>query len=90
MDEALGEVGVDAPIALFVGIGQGAARHGAPDAHVVELGALGAQAGFDVAQALSIGELGEGHAAVVLDTPEALDPAVALIALDAPPKGRHR
>ena len=36
---------------------QRAARYIAPDAHVVELGVLGAQTGLDVAQALAIGEL---------------------------------
>ncbi len=61
-DQGLSEVGMDAPVAQLVGVGQGAARYIAPDAHVVELGILGTQTGLDVAQALAIGELGEGHA----------------------------
>ena len=36
-DQALREVGMDAPVALLVGVGQGAARDMAPDAHVIEL-----------------------------------------------------
>ena len=41
-DQRLGEIGIDAPIAPFVGIGQGGARDMPADAHVVELGLLGA------------------------------------------------
>jgi hypothetical protein len=81
---------MDAPIAQLVGVGQGAARYVAPDAHVVELGVLGAQTGLDVAQALAIGELGEGHAAVLVETTEALDPMLAPIPMNTASEGMHR
>ncbi len=55
-DQGLGEVGVNAPVAPFVGIGQGGARDISADAHVVKLARLGAPADFDVAQALAIGQ----------------------------------
>ena len=58
-DQRLGEVGMDAPVAPLVGVGQGGAGDAPADAHVVELGVLGAQAGLDVAQALAIGQLRE-------------------------------
>ena len=45
-DERLGKVGVNAPVAALVGIGQSTARHPALDAHVVELARLRAQARF--------------------------------------------
>jgi hypothetical protein len=85
-DQGLGEVGMDAPVALLVGVGQGAARHIAPDTHVVELGVLGAQAGLDVAQALAVAELGEGHAQVLIETGKALHLVMAAIALDRAPE----
>src|SRR5215216_6348462 len=50
------------PVPLLVGIRQGAARDRASDPHVVEPVGHGAQTGFDVAQALAVGELGEDHA----------------------------
>jgi hypothetical protein len=56
-DENLSEVGVDAPVAVFVGIGQRAPRDRTAKARVVELLAKGAEAGLDVPQALAIGQL---------------------------------
>jgi len=82
-DERLGEVGIDPPVAAFVGIGQRAPRDRSADTHVVELGMLGAQAGFDVAQALAIGELRKGHAQILVETAEALELVLAAIARDA-------
>lgn len=53
LEESLREVGVDAPIAVLVGVDQGASRNGAaPKAQVVELVGYGSETGFNVAQAL--------------------------------------
>ena len=60
-DEDMGEVGEDAPVAIFVGVGEGAAGSGLTDAGVIELGAKGREAGFDVAQTFAPGQLGEGE-----------------------------
>ena len=65
-DQALGEFGVHAPVARFVGIGEGGATDRLAKAHVVELGRLRREAHLDVAQALAIGQLGEGHATQLL------------------------
>ena len=62
LDQDAGEVGKEAPVALLVGAGQRAAGGRLTDAAVRELGADGAQAGFEVAQARAPGQLGEGHA----------------------------
>ena len=43
-DQAFSEIGVDAPVAFLVGIGQGGARDTPADADMVELAILGAQA----------------------------------------------
>jgi len=54
-NQHLREVGVDAPIADRVRMGQGIARHLAANAEMVELGLLRPQASFDIAQTLAIG-----------------------------------
>ena len=58
--------------------------------HVVELGVLGAQTGLDVAQALAVGELGEGHAQILIETGKALHLVMAAIALDTAPEVTKR
>lgn len=82
-DQALCEVAVDAPIPRRVGIGQRVACHRAAKSQVIELGALHTQTRFDVAQALAIGQLREGHAEVLVETRESLDLVLAGIAHDA-------
>jgi len=72
-DENLSEVGVDAPVAVFVGLGQGVAGDERSNAHVVKLRTIAAQADLDVAQAFAVGELGEGHAQELIETCEVLD-----------------
>ena len=59
LDEHLGEVGEDAPVAVFVGIGQRAAGGGLADAGVIEFGAEGGQTGLDIAQTFTPSQLGK-------------------------------
>ena len=47
---------------------------------------LGAKARLDVAQALAIGELGEGRAEVLLEAGKTLDLVLSAITRDATPK----
>ncbi len=68
VDEALREVGVDLPSAD--GMGESVAGDPAANAHVIELGGVDAQASLDVAQAGSVGELSERHAAVLVGAGE--------------------
>ena len=89
VDQGLGEVGVDAPVPRLVGVGQCVARDRAANAHVVELAPLGAQACLDVAQALPVGQLGEGHAAELVEAGERLDLVMAPVAPDAAPQRVH-
>ena len=89
LDQRSSKVGIDAPIADPLGIGQGAVGHLAANSHVVELGLLGKQTGFDIAQTLAVGELGKGHAEVLFETREVLDFVVASITLDAAPECVH-
>ena len=87
MYQGLGKVGVDAPVALLVGVGQGAAGHGAAQAHMIEFVAVGAQAGFDIAQAFATGELCKGHAAILVLATEAFDVMIAMVALNTAAQG---
>jgi len=89
-DQALREVGVDAPVANRICIGQRVARHRAAKAHVVELGGLAAQTGFDVAQALSIGQLGERHAQELVETREVFDLVLSVVAFDTSAESGQR
>ena len=82
----MGEIGEDTPVAGFVGVGQRGPRHAGAKAHVVELGADGAQAGFDIAQALAICQLSKGHRQKLFPAGELLDVAVTAIASHAAAK----
>jgi hypothetical protein len=82
-DQHLSELGEDPPDPLLVGIGQGTPGDSAADAHVVELLRHGTEADLDVAQALPIGELREGHREVLVPAREAAEPMVAAVSLHA-------
>src|SRR6185503_13223318 len=60
LDQCLGKVRVDAPVADLIGVGQSVARDGAANPHVVELLARGTQARLDVSETLAISKLGKG------------------------------
>ena len=67
-DENLSEIGEDVPVVAFVGVGQGRTGDPASNTHVVQLVRRGPQTGFNVSQALAIGELREGHAQELVPT----------------------
>jgi len=89
-DQALREVGVDAPVANRIRIGQRVARYRAAKTYVVELGGLAAQTGFDVAQTLSIGQLCEGHAQKLVETREVFDLVLPIVANDTSAESGQR
>jgi hypothetical protein len=62
---------------------QGVARDAAPETHVIQLGLLGAQAGFDIAKTFAVRELSKGQTQELIPTREIFDVAIALIAIDA-------
>ena len=62
IDEQLGKVGIDAPIATFVGIGQRAARDLAANACVVQLLFKCSQTALDITQVFPDSRLRKGHA----------------------------
>jgi hypothetical protein len=82
-DENLGEVGVDSPVARFVGVGQVAAGNAAADAHVVEPVLHGLQTSLDIAKAFPVGQLGEGQTEELIETEETLDLVIPPVAVNA-------
>ena len=85
-DEQTTEIGINASVALPARVGQGDARDAAPKAHVIKLRVMGAQTGFDVAQALAVIELGKGQAQKLIEAGETLHLVMALVAADATAK----
>lgn len=78
-DQAMREVGIDAPVPYRIGMGQRVARHRAAKAQMVELGGLTAQTGFDVAQTLAIGQLCERHAQKLVETGKVFDLVLSVV-----------
>jgi len=78
-DQALREVGIDAPVAYGVRVGQSIARDRRANSEVIQLGPLSAQTRFDVAQTFSIGQLRKRHTQELIQAGERLDLAFALI-----------
>lgn len=67
LNEACREICIHAAVALFVGIGQRALGDVASYTQVIELGLMGAQASFDVAQILAVSQLCKGHAEKLIE-----------------------
>ena len=82
LNEDVGKVGEDAPVAFFVGIGQRAAGSGLPDAGVIEFGAEGRQTGFDVAQTFAPRQLGERQHEKLFISGQFADAEVAVVTSD--------
>ena len=79
----MGEVGEDAPVALFIGVGQRAAGDGLAEAGVIEARAEGGQTGFNVAETFASGELGESQDEEMFVSREFADAGVAVLTSDA-------
>jgi hypothetical protein len=74
-------VGPDAPIARFVGIGKRRAMNAVAKAHGIELGGIGRQGDFDVAERFAPSQLRKCHDTKLLRTGKAPDAQVAGIAI---------
>jgi hypothetical protein len=89
-DEDLREIGIDPPIAGFVGVGQVASRDVATDAHVVKAIFHGLKTSFDIAEAFPVSQLGEGQAKELIETREVFDFVIPSVTPDAFTKFVHR
>jgi hypothetical protein len=83
----LGKFGMDVPVPCLVGVGQRRAFDLASKPHVVKLGRLRRQTGFDVAQTLAVGQLGESHGPELLGASERLHVAIATMSIDDASEG---
>ena len=82
-NEDVREVGIDSPVAILIGFGQRVACDGSSKAKVIEFGLDGIQAGFDIAQAVSVSELSERHAEELIKAGELPDAIISLVLSDA-------
>ena len=82
LDEDVREVGEEAPVAFFVGVGQRAARGGLADAGVIKFRAEGSQTGFDVAETFAPGQLSESQHEELFVSGEFSDAEVAAVTGD--------
>lgn len=89
-DEDVSEVGVDPPIAPFVGMSQVVPGNAAADAHVIEPIFHRSQAGDDIAETFPVGHLGKGQRKKLIETRKALDLVVPSITPHAFAKFVHR
>src|SRR5208337_3144986 len=89
-DQALGKIGIDAPVAHSIGIGQRITSHRRTNPKMIELGTLRAQTYFDVSKALPKGQLSERHAQELIQAREGLHLERPSIAGDATTEGGQR
>ena len=82
-DEEGGQIGVDSPVAQFVGVGQRASRNAAANADVIKFFADGPERQLDVAETFAVGQLGESHAPELVATEELTNAMIAGVSLDA-------
>jgi hypothetical protein len=82
-DQDMSEIFVDPPVAQFVGIGESTPSDDTSKSRVVKFLVKGVEADFDVPEALAIGQLSEGHTEKLIETREAANPSIAVIASDA-------
>ena len=69
-NEDLGEIGINLPVPVLIGLCQGVAENLSPDDQMIKSGPCCPQTGFDVSQALPAGKLCEGHAEVLVPARE--------------------
>jgi hypothetical protein len=55
----------------------------APEAHVIKLGLLGTQTGFDIAETFAVGDLSKSQRKKLIPAGEIFDIAIALVSIDA-------
>jgi hypothetical protein len=85
-DQALGKIGIDAPVAYSVSIGQRITSH-PTNPEMIKFGTLRAQTYFDVSKALPKGQLSERHAQEWIQAREGLHFERASLAGNATAEG---
>ena len=78
-DKNGGEIGIDSPVAVLVGFGQGIACDRSTNANVIQFGFHGVQTDLDVAQAGPVSQLGKGHTQELIEARELAGAIVASV-----------
>jgi len=73
------KIGIDPPVAEFVGFGKGIPWNSMPDPTVIEFTGYCFQAVFDVPKTVSLGKLGKAHYIKVIPTCEVADTMVPIV-----------
>ena len=66
----------------LIGVGKGIARDRSPDAQMIKPGLGCPQAGLNISQAFSIGELGKGHAEILVPAGKTDHLVIAVVSID--------
>jgi len=82
-DKNPGEIGIDPPIASFIGMGQGIAGNTAAKTHVIKSAFHRPKTGLDIAETFAIGQLGKSQTEELIVTRKAFDFEVAAIPTNA-------
>lgn len=83
MDQRVGEIGIDSPIAPLVGVRQCGASDRAAKTTVVKLAPLCSQAGFDIPQTVTVGQLSKCHGKKLIPARQSPYASVAVVSLHA-------
>jgi hypothetical protein len=86
-NQAHGQSVIDAPVPMVQRIRERRARRCSGEAHVKQLGMIGAQANLDVAQGLAPSQLREGHHAKQIGAAQSAHARIASVAFDDASKG---
>lgn len=89
-DEGPGKIGIDPPIASFIGMSQGIEGNSSAKSHVIKPAFHGSEAGLDIAKTFTISQLGKGQTKELVVTRKALVLVVAAIPLTALSKVVHQ
>lgn len=65
-DEGLSEIGVKSPIPVLIGVGKGISRNFPTDAQMIKPPLGCPQTSLDISQTFPIGQLGKGHAEILV------------------------
>jgi len=78
-NENSGEIGINPPVASFIGMSQSVAGNASTKSHVIKPVFHSPKAGLDIAKAFAKSQLGEGQAKKLFVTKNAIDLVVAAI-----------
>jgi len=85
-NQTLGEIGVDSPVASFIGIGQTRSFDQRTKTGMVEPLAMGVQADNDIAETLPISQLRKRHGQKLFPTRQVSHTTIAIVAANATAK----